>query len=487
MTERSALRTALGGWLLPLVHLSNNFLSLLGVVLVTTATVFWIFLLPTSLGPEVHNPYLGILVFLLLPMVFFLGLGLIPVGIFFRFRKERKKGSYPANFPALNLRNMEFRRLVLFVVGATFVNIVIAGEISYSAVNYMESVTFSGKTCHTVMEPEYAAYQNSPHSRVECVKCHIGPGASWFVRSKLSGMGQVFAVTFNTYERPIPTPVRNLRPARETCEACHWPQKFGEDRLRIIEKFGDDEANTVTRTVLLMRIGGGTRVPGIHGTHLGPGVTIRYKPSDATRQTIPWVEYTDAQGHATPYTGKSAKPAAIAKLPVRQMDCMDCHNRPTHAFALPDRAVDQALSAGDISASLPYIKKKAVELLKTPYPSNQAAASAIPAALAKYYRENYAEVYGSRKAEIERSAGGVVAIYNRNVFPAMKLTWGNYPNNVGHTDFPGCFRCHDDQHVSAKGSSVTQDCNSCHQMLAMDEAAPKILTDLGMGPAPAKQ
>jgi nitrate/TMAO reductase-like tetraheme cytochrome c subunit len=487
MTERSALRTALGGWLLPIVHLSNNVLSLLGVVLVMTATVFWIFLLPTSLGPEVHNPYMGILVFLLLPAVFFLGLGLIPVGLFFRFRKERKRGSYPANFPALNFRNVEFRRLLLFVVGATLVNIVIAGEISYSAVNYMEGVTFCGRTCHTVMEPEYAAYQNSPHSRVECVKCHIGPGASWFVRSKLSGMGQVFAVTFNTYERPIPTPVRNLRPARETCEACHWPQKFGEDRLRIIEKYGDDERNTVTRTVLLMRIGGGKRGPGIHGTHLGPGVTIRYKPADATRQTIPWVEYTDARGNATAYTAKDAKPEAIKNLPEREMDCMDCHNRPTHAFALPDPAVDQALSAGDISASLPYIKKKAVELLKTPYLSNQAAASAIPAALAKYYRENYAEVYGARRADIERSAGGVVAIYNRNVFPAMKLTWGNYPNNVGHTDFPGCFRCHDDQHVSAKGSSVTQDCNSCHQMLAMDEAAPKILTDLGMGPAPAKQ
>jgi formate-dependent nitrite reductase cytochrome c552 subunit len=216
-------------------------------------------------------------------------------------------------------------------------------------------------------------------------------------------------------------------------------------------------------------------------------VVIRYTPSDATRQTIPWVEYTDAQGRATAYTAKDAKPAAIKNFPVREMDCMDCHNRPTHAFSLPDRAVDQALSTGDISASLPYIKKKAVELLKTPYPSNQAAASAIPAALAKYYRESYAEVYGGRRAEIERSAGAVVAIYNRNVFPAMKLNWGNYPNNVGHTDFPGCYRCHDGQHLSAKGSAVTQDCNSCHQLLAMDEAMPKILTDLGLGPAPAKQ
>ena len=308
MTKHRSLRSALRGLWLPIVHLSNNVLSLAGVLLVTTATVFWIFLLPTSFGQEVSNPYLGILAFLLLPMVFFFGLALIPAGVFFRFRKERRRGSYPTDFPPLNFHNVEFRRLILFVVGATLVNMVIAGQLGYSAVTYMEGVTFCGLTCHTVMQPEYAAYQNSPHSRVECVKCHIGPGASWFVRSKLSGIRQVFAVTFNTYERPIPTPVRNLRPARETCEACHWPAKFGEDRLRVIEKFADDEKNTVTKTVLLMRIGGGLRGPGIHGRHLGPGVVVRYTPSDESRQKIPWVEYNDGRGGVTAYTSPGTKP-----------------------------------------------------------------------------------------------------------------------------------------------------------------------------------
>ena len=181
----------------------------------------------------------------------------------------------------------------MFVVVATLVNFVIAGQTGYRAVTYMESVSFCGETCHTVMQPEFTAYQNSPHSRVECVGCHIGPGASWFVRSKLSGVGQVVAVTFNTYPRPIPTPVRNLRPARETCEACHWPEKFTEDRLRVIEKFADDDKNTLTKTVLLLRIGGGRRGPGIHGTHLGPG---RRDPLCAGRRIAPEDSLGGVQG-----------------------------------------------------------------------------------------------------------------------------------------------------------------------------------------------
>jgi len=483
MTQHSAPRSTLGGWLRPVVHLSNNPLSVIGVVLVTTATVFWIFLLPTTWGAEVHNPYAGILVFMLLPGLFFLGLVLIPAGIFLRFRKERKRGSYPADFPPLNFHNPDFQRLAIFVVTATLLNLVIAGQLSYSAVNYLDGVTFCGQTCHTVMQPEFAAYQNSPHSRVECVKCHIGPGASWFVRSKLSGVGQVIAVTFNTYDRPIPTPVRNLRPARDTCETCHWPQQFGEDRLRIIDKYADDETNSRTKTVLLMRIGGGKRGPGIHGKHLGPGVVVRYKPADESRQTIPWVEYEDPQGRVTAYTAVDAKPEALKDVVPREMDCMDCHNRPTHAFALPDRAVDQAMSTGDISPALPYVKKKAVEVLKTPYPSQPAAGAAIPAALEKYYQETYPDIFQKRLPEIRHAAASILAIYNRNIFPAMKITWGTYPNNVGHADFPGCFRCHDDQHKSSSGATVTQDCNACHQLLAMDEAAPKILSDLGLEPA----
>jgi len=463
----------------PLVYLANNWISLTGVVVVTTATVFWLFLLPSTLEGLAHHPYIGILSFMVVPAAFFGGLALIPLGIYLKQRRKRRAGLYPAHFPPLNLRNTEFRRLVVFIVATTLVNIVVASQLTYGAVTYMDSVTFCGETCHTVMQPEYTAYQNSPHSRVECVQCHIGPGASWFVKSKLSGLHQVVAVAFNTYERPIPTPVHDLRPARETCEACHWPQKFGEDRLRIIHKYADDEANAMTKTVLLMRIGGGRMGgPGIHGAHLGEGVVIRYAHSDEKRQAIPWVE-SARNGKSAVYLAPGAPPDADKRFAVRVMDCVDCHNRPSHTFELPERAVDRVMWEGAISPALPFAKKHTLDVLKASYASNEEAAQKIPVEFARFYREQKPEVYRQRRVEIERAGQAALDIYRRNVFPAMKVTWGLYPNNVGHTDFPGCFRCHDDQHAAGE-KKISQDCNTCHQLLAMDEPAPKILSDLGL-------
>ncbi len=464
------------GWLSPVVYLSNNWISLIGVVTVTSATIFWLFLLPTTLHGNSESPYIGILAFMAIPALFFAGLILIPLGIWLKHRREGHAGIYPPDFPALTWSNHELRKLVYFIGATTVVNVVVASQLSYGAVNYMDSVTFCGQTCHNVMQPEFTAYQNSPHSRVECVKCHIGPGASWFVRSKMSGVGQVFAVAFNTYPRPIPTPVRNLRPARETCEACHWPQKYGEDRVRIISKFADDESNTQTRTVLLMKIGGGNGGIGIHGTHLGPGVRIRYAHSDEARQTIPWVEYSTPKGT----TVFAAEKANIAGLPVREMDCMDCHNRPTHTYEMPESAVDRLLNAGQISRSLPFAKKEAVDLLKGKYGSRAEAAERIPSAFERYYEKNYPAIWAQRRGEVEASAQQVLAVWDRNIFPEMKVNWGSYPNNLGHNDFPGCFRCHDGSHSAKDGASITQDCNACHNLLAMDEPSPKILTDLGV-------
>jgi hypothetical protein len=463
-------------WLSPVIHLCNNWISLTGVVTVTTATVFWLFLLPTTLRGGTDNPYFGILAYLTIPVPFFAGLLLIPLGMWVQRRREGRAAVYPPDFPVLAWSNPELRKLAYFIGATTLVNLAVASQLTYSAVDYMDSVTFCGQTCHNVMQPEYTAYQNSPHSRVECVKCHIGPGASWFVRSKLSGVGQVFAVAFDTYPRPIPTPVRNLRPARETCEACHYPQKYGEDRVQILPKYADDEANTRTETVLLMKIGGGNHGIGIHGTHLGPGVTIRYRHTDEARQDIPWVEYESPAGK-TVYAVKGAK---VEGLPLREMDCMDCHNRPTHTYEMPDRGLDNAMNAGQISASLPFAKKKALEIIKASYASREEAARQIPAAFEKYYRDKYPTLWASRRSEVTASALQVLALWNRNVFPAMKVAWGSYPNNLGHMDFPGCFRCHDGSHAAPGDRSITQDCNACHNLLAVEEKAPKVLTDLGL-------
>ncbi len=467
-------RGGLARWLSPLIYLSNNWISLTGVIVVTTSVVLWLFFLPTTFAGAASHPYIGVISFLLLPGFFFLGLVLIPLGIRLHAREQRRTGTYPRAFPPVDLRHHEFRKLLAFIGATTVINIVMGAIFTYRAVNYMDSVAFCGRTCHTVMQPEYTAYLNSPHSRVGCVACHIGPGASWFVRSKLSGVGQVFAVLLNTYPRPIPTPVHNLRPARETCEQCHWPERFEGNRLRVFPSFADDQQNTMTLTVLLMHIGGGG-IRGIHGVHAGSGPVIEYAASTEDRQTIPWVKYKDSV-----YLAAGTKPEEVRNLPRRVMDCVDCHNRPTHTFSLPEPAVNEAMAAGAISQALPFSKKVSMQVLQKTYPSGFDAQRAIVSTFETYYRRNYSDIYGQRKDEVIRSARAVADIHGRNVFPRMNVTWGTYPNNLGHMSFPGCFRCHDGAHADAGGKTITNDCGTCHNLLAMDEPSPKILTDLGL-------
>jgi nitrate/TMAO reductase-like tetraheme cytochrome c subunit len=463
----------------PLVHLSSNLLSRIGVVLVTTAIVLWLILLPVTLRLQEH-PYLGMITFLLLPGLFFLGLVLIPLGILLRRRRERREGVYPLEFQRLDFQNVALRRMLAFVGVTTVANVIIGLLFFYAGVRYMDGVTFCGRTCHTVMSPEFTAYVRSPHARVECVQCHIGPGASWFVKSKISGTYQVLAVIFNLYPRPISTPIHDLRPARDTCERCHWPDKFTGDLLEVKTKFGDDEKNSRTRTVLLMHIGGldaDRKLVGIHGRHLG---LVTYIASDAKRQVIPWVSYRNADGSVSEYVSTDAPPTPelLAQGERRLMDCIDCHNRPSHRFDLPENAVNQAMAAGLISSALPFAHKESIDLLKKDHPSKLAAQTEIPEALRGYYRKNYFTTYNTQRPQVEQAAATLLEIYNVNVFPSMNLTWGTYPSNIGHTDSPGCFRCHDGSHQTKADQVISQDCNSCHSLLAMDEENPKILQEL---------
>jgi hypothetical protein len=328
------------------------------------------------------------------------------------------------------------------------------------------------------MKPEYTAYQNSPHSKVECVKCHIGPGASWFVQSKLSGLRQVVAVALNTYERPVAAPVVDLRPARETCEGCHWPDRYGGDKLKVLSHFNDEGQET--KSVLMKIGGGGFMGTGIHTAHVGKGIRIRYGHTDRARQTIPYVEYS-RNGDKREFFGAKTKKEDIAGLQMREMDCVDCHNRPSHTFELPERALDHAMSKREIAPDLPLIRKTSLEILKKDYASSTAAEVEIPKAVEQFYREKQSEVFAKRQQEVTNAGKGVLAIWQRNVFPEMKVKWGTYVNNIGHNDYPGCFRCHDGEHkTSDGGKAIEQDCNACHVMLAMEEAKPKILSDLGL-------
>jgi hypothetical protein len=477
--------SVLRAWLRPIFFLSQNPVSLTGVVLTSSSAItliaFWFYFVFLP-GPP--HPYLGILIFLALPVFFVLGLLLIPLGILLRRRALRLRGELFQEYPQVDFSRAVVRRGFWFVAGATCLNFVLIGTASYKSVSYMDSTEFCGETCHTVMIPEFTAYQNSPHSRVNCVECHIGEGADWFVRSKLSGLRQVFAVTFNTYSRPIPSPVKHLRPARETCEQCHWPQRFTGDKFLVSTKFQDDEKNTRLITVLLLKVGGRTWQGhvGIHGRHLETTSRIQYVSIDGQRQVIPQVEYVDDTGKTIKYVSSDVKttPRQLAQGEHRTMDCVDCHNRPTHTFEMPDSAVDKRMATGNISPELPFIKKRAVELLKADYTDRDAARQRIVGELTEFYKTKYPEIYATRRTLVQQSAEEVATIYMRNVFPSMKLAWGTHPNNLGHTDFPGCFRCHDGSHTSADGQTITNDCSACHNLLAVDDPNPKILQDLGI-------
>jgi nitrate/TMAO reductase-like tetraheme cytochrome c subunit len=479
-----ALADRLAGWLRPVVFLGHNPLTLTGAVLTTSAGLtlvgFWAI---EILGNRPTHPYAGIFLFLILPALFVLGLVLMPIGVLWRRRALRARGELPEAYPRLDFSQPFLRDAATLVFAATVLNVAILGTATYKGVEHMDSVQFCGLTCHQVMAPEYTAYVDSPHSRVACVQCHIGPGADWFVRSKLSGTRQLLAVAFGTYSRPIPSPVHELRPARETCEQCHWPRKFHGDKLVVRTKFSEDEANTRLTTVLMLRIGGhaGVGSSGIHGRHLDDTERIRYDSTHG-RQVISRVTYLDDAGKTLEYASDEAptKTGPPGEVEHRSMDCVDCHNRPTHAFQLPERAVDRALAEGRISPELPFVRKKSVEILRTEYPDRETAGKRIVESLGEFYKSSYPAVYADRRALVDAAAAQVRDIYLRNVFPEMKITWGTYPNNIGHDDFTGCFRCHDDKHKSANGKVISQDCTACHAVLAMEESDPKVLAELGL-------
>ena len=467
----------------PLAYLASNIISLIGVVLVTTAAILWLITLPAYWSGTASTPYIGILLFLILPGVFVCGLLLIPIGIALQTWRRRKKGDYGPFLP----QGGELRKLAIFVGLTTMVNLLMGSQFSYRAVTYMDTDSFCGKSCHTVMNPEYTAYSHSPHARVACAECHIGPGASFFVKSKLSGVGQVFAVAFHTYPAPIPAPVEALRPARETCEQCHWPQRYGGEKLFVHTEYSPDEQNSAATTVALMKIGGRNfqGSAGIHGAHVN-GAEMQYIATDRRRQVIPQVTYTDTSGKVTVFNSTDSKvtPAELAQAERRTMDCMDCHNRPTHIFQVPERAIDLAMSQGSISPKLPFIKKKAVEVLRQDYPDQTTASRNIAASIENFYRTSYPQSFQADSALIKTAIGTLQSLYKQNIFPDMKITWGTYPNNLGHTDYPGCFRCHDGNHTSADGRTISNDCATCHDLLAVSETNPKILTELGMNPSP---
>lgn len=458
--------------------ITRNLVSLAGAALTTSSAILFLAVFSLEMVGVEGGPYAGILAFVVLPGVFVLGLALIPTGIWLTRVRERRaasRGEAPSPLPVFDLNDPRIRRSFLVFLALTLTNLVILGVASYKAVEVMDSTAFCGRACHSVMDPEFTTYQRSPHSRVACVSCHIGPGANWFVKSKLSGSWQLVSVTFDLYPRPIPTPVENLRPARETCEQCHWPTKFHGDRLKIITRHADDEANSELKTVLLIRVGGidGRVSKGIHW-HVDPSNRIRYL-ADRKREDIRDVELTRADGSVVTFT-KSGPPLTDPEW--RTMDCVDCHNRPTHVYRQPEDEVDAAIRERRIDPSLPYVRREGLRVIRETYASHQEARLKIRERLVAYYEKNYPEGAAKEREKIEAAAAALGDAYCFNVFPKMKIDWGTYPNHIGHQQSTGCFRCHDDEHKTADGRTISQDCSTCHSLLAQDESKPAILEEL---------
>ena len=476
--------------------LIQNPISWLGGVIAAVAAVVLVILLFLQFTAPRHSPYLGIITFLILPTVLVGGLLLIPIGMLWNRRRLRaaqalRPGLALRPFPSLNLNIPEQRRRVAIFLVVTVGIMVLLGVVTYKGYQFTESVSFCGQVCHQVMAPEFVTYQNGPHARVKCAECHIGPGATWLVRSKITGISQVIAVLTNSYPRPIPLPIKNLRPARDTCEQCHWPQKFYGDQIKTNPHFNSDEQNTGERTFMIIRTGGrGAEMSASQGVHwhVDPNIQVEYIASDPARQDIPWVRVTRADGEVAEYlrAGSDLTPEDIARLPKRVMDCVDCHNQPSHIFKSPDQAVDQALAAGKLDRSLPYIRRWSVELLSQPYPTVEAAMAALDAGLTDYYKTSYPQVYETRTDSVRQAVQVVQNIYRTNIFPKMKVDWKTYPNNIGHKDSPGCFRCHDLHHLSSDGSNIPMDCDLCHAIpttVAIDKPFTARPVDLPEKPA----
>ncbi len=433
----------------------TNLITLAGLLLVAVGLLllitFWLFI---AVSPTAeNNQYLAIIGFMILPGILVNGLILCPVGIL--VRKWRLKHG--------PIRQISARNAFIFLGVTFFLILPVLGVSGYKGYHYTESAEFCGTVCHN-MDPQYVRYEQSPHARVTCAGCHIGPGASPFVKSKLSGIRQVFKTALNTYPRPVPPAITELRPARDTCEQCHWPQHFFGAQMKRISRFAPDEGNTRHDYEILIKVGGANVHSGqAEGIHMHMLDRIEYVSEDHRLDHIPWVRYKYPDGKTVVFRS-DGKPASAPPPAggLRRLDCIDCHNLIGHDFPSPERAVDHALLVNRLDASLPFIKREAVMALAQNYKTRQEGLDAIEKRLHDFYRNQYPKTWEQRRADVDRAVEAVRNIHRTTTFPDMKVDWRTYPNHIGHMESPGCFRCHDGLHVAEDGRRISSDCTICH-------------------------
>ncbi len=351
--------------------------------------------------------------------------------------------------------------------------------------DYTNSPEFCGTSCHT-MPPEYTSYLVSPHARVQCVECHIGRGffATRFTR-KAGDIRHIVSLAFRSYEFPIRAD--DLRPARDTCERCHFPEKFSDDSLREIRRFRDDMVNTRESIYLTLKTGGGSRRTGLgRGIHWHIENQVLYLSLGEGEQTIPYVLVVDEEGLATEYVDIEAgfNPETVNPDELKRMDCITCHNRITHLILPPAESMDLLLSRGLVPPSIPEIKRKGVEVLSRPYSTLEEGLQSI-AGLANYYQVAHPDFYEQSSDLIDQAIAAIQETYAGSVFPEQLADWNTHSNNIGHTNSPGCFRCHDGKHLSQSGEAIRLECNLCHSIPVV--AGPQDFVaniEISLGPEP---
>lgn len=435
-------------------HLASNPITLLGAILAIVAFGGLVFFLGIQLLQVEPSPYIGMLVYMGLPMVLVTGLLLIPAGMMWearrRMRAARRGQGVP---PALQVDFGNPRHLVGVLAFATLTILILGvlGATGFGAVEFMDSPQFCGTTCHTVMQPQYEPYKRSAHAEVECTACHIGPGASWYVQSKLSGVKQLFAVLADSYPRPIPAPIENLRPARDTCEGCHWREKAYGLFLRVYRTYLPDESNTQHLRALAFRVGTGGDGFEAGGVHWHTAAKVYYRTVDEERQIMATVRVETDDG-VVQWVNPEVEPGTVLQ-PERLMDCIDCHNRAAHKIPSPDQLVDEALTAGRLDPGLPYLKREALRLLGQD--GTRPSAQTLVARwsrdgwfeqLAEFYARNYPDVAAAKAGAIQAAIEELKAISRQVAYPDMLTTWLTYADNRGHPGIEGrntgCFRCH---------------------------------------------
>lgn len=448
--------------------LARHPLAIAGALIATLSAVAFCALLVAALAGMFSNPYAGLVVFVVIPAAFVIGLLLIPVGMWLQRRRLRSGAITDAQWPVFDFREASVRRRALVVAGLTAASLVIMLLAGYGSLHWMESPTFCGQVCHTPMQPQFTAWHAGVHGRVACVSCHIGEGASGFVHAKLSGVRQLAHVITNSYPRPVP-PGAHMPPGEQarTCANCHQSARSQPDLVRVIREYGDDEANTETVTVLQMHMGGpGSGGHSIHW-HADPGVRVEYIATDEARQTIPYVRVTTREGQVKEYVAPDTTQQTINGGTRRTMDCVDCHNTTGHPISTTaERVVDRAIAAQSISRQLPYVRREGVRLVKASYTSQTDALAAIDSGLRSFYESRSGP---ANPQDVARAVTALQDVYRRNVFPSMKVTWGSYPENKGHLTSNGCFRCHDGTHTAKDGSTIGADCELCHRQIEKPE------------------